>query len=214
MSDPPEFTERRAERFLKSFSFSLILFAVWGGLTFFQARGLLRRFAWIELLWVIYNATLAILFLIRSRPSIVSTNPVHWLVALTASFGGFLFRRNPAAPQNSLISAADALIVAGVIVSGLCALRLGRSYDFAPALRQVQTDWFYRIVRHPMYVASLIIRGGYLAKNPSLWNLAAFALLVVLYDLRAKFEESILVHDEAYRAYTARVRYRFLPGLY
>ena len=63
------------ERFAKSFGFSLILFVLWGGLATLRARFLLGRFALLECAWILYSATIAVLFLFRSRPSIVSLIP-------------------------------------------------------------------------------------------------------------------------------------------
>ena len=88
-----EIHSQRVERALKSFALSVLLFLTWGSLTALKARSLRADFAWIELAWVAYNALIAILFLIRSRPSQVSMNPWHWFVALITSFAGLFFAR-------------------------------------------------------------------------------------------------------------------------
>ena len=201
------------ERWVKSFTFSAVCFAVWGSLSILRARALARTFDSMELLWLTYNATIAVLFLVRSRPSVVSLQPVHWLVALATSFSGLFFERHSAALATSE-PIANGLILVGLAGAGSSALALGRSYDFVPALRGVATGGLYGLVRHPMYVSSVLIRLGYLARHPTAFNAAVFGIMVWLYGWRALFEERIMLGDPKYRQYAGRVRYRFLPGLY
>jgi protein-S-isoprenylcysteine O-methyltransferase Ste14 len=201
------------ERFVKSFAFSFLLFLVWGGLTAVKARSLLTDFELFEAFWVAYNATLAILFVVRSRPSIVSLHPAHWIVALVTSFAGLLFVRQGEAGRAAA-SVADGLVLLGMLLSIVAALTLRRSYDFLPALRGVHTDGPYALIRHPMYAASILIRLGYLVRHFGWVNLLVFVVLVWLYDRRASFEEEIMRNDGRYRSYAARVRHKFLPGVY
>lgn len=201
------------ERIVKSFGFSVALFLLWGALTVSKARSLFERFEWLECAWLLYNATLAILFLIRTRPSVVSLNPLHWLVALLTSFSGLFFRRADTL-AIALPGIALALTVSGLMLSFAAALGLGRSYDFLPALRGLQTRWVYRFVRHPMYLASILIRLGYLAQNPLAYNAAVSLAMIWLYDLRARYEESIMANDARYNDYCSQVRFRFVPFVY
>ena len=205
--------ERLLERWVKSFTFSFVCFAVWGSLTVLRARALTRTFDGMELLWLTYNATIATLFLVRTRPSVVSLQPVHWLVALLTSFSGLFFEKHSAGlPATEPV--ADGLILVGLAGAGSTALALGRSYDFLPALRGVATGWLYALVRHPMYASSILIRFGYFAKHASAFNAVAFGVMVWLYVWRALFEERIMLKDLKYRQYVGRVRHRFLPGFY
>lgn len=96
----------------------------------------------------------------------------------------------------------------------MTAFILGRSYDFLPALRRVKTQYLYKIVRHPMYLSSIIIKLGYVLKNPSVYNVLLLAVVVILYDRRAKYEEDIMSHDNLYVDYLQQVKYRFVPGVY
>jgi protein-S-isoprenylcysteine O-methyltransferase Ste14 len=202
------------ERVLKSFGFSVALFIVWSALTAAKARSLFTRFDWLECGWVFYNAIIAILFLIRMRPSVVTMNPLHWLVALVTSFSGLFFNKGDLSAEPSQVVVADALILCGLALGAATAWQLGRSYDFLPALRGVQTSWLYGVVRHPMYLSSIIIRGGYVLRSLLSYNLVVFVLVVWLYDRRARYEEAIMKHDHRYLEYAARVRFRFLPLLY
>ncbi len=201
------------ERTVSSFGFSLFCFVVWGGLTALRARGLPSQFSWMEVIWLVYSGTIAVLFLARTKPTQVSLNPVHWVVALLASFSGLFFEKQSAGLARAEI-VADALILLGLLVSGISALALRRSYDFLPALRGVTTGWSFRLVRHPMYLASIAIRLGYLAKHTSVQNAAVFVVMLWLYVKRAKYEEGIMSQDRRYAEYMRRVRYRFLPWIY
>ena len=209
-----EIKSTTTERILKSFGFSLALFLFWGSLTAWRTRGLVEHFGPIECAWLIYNATSSVLFLIRSRPSIVSMNPVHWIVALVTSFSGFVFKRYGVEPLPIWAVMSDTLIFLGLVLGGAAALALGRSYDFLPALRGVQAKWVYEVIRHPMYLSSIAIRLGYLVRHFSVYNLAVFVVTAWLYDKRAAFEEAIMRNDPRYRDYAQKVRSRFLPGIY
>ncbi len=202
------------ESFLKSFAFSFLLFLFWGYFTLIHARALLEGFDFIELLWLIYNVTVSLLFLIRIRPAVVSMNIIHWVVALITSFSGFFFLREGANSSAVLLFTADGLVLFAVLLGIVTAFILGRSYDFLPALRRVRTEYVYQIVRHPMYLSSIIIKLGYVLKNPSVYNLLLLVVVIVLYDKRAKYEESIMSHDNSYVDYLQQVKYRFIPGIY
>ena len=40
------------------------------------------------------------------------------------------------------------------------------------------------------------------------------AVIIILYDRRAKYEEDIMSHDNSYVDYLQQVKYRFVPGIY
>lgn len=127
------------ESFLKSLAFSLLLGFFWGGLTVFRARYLLGEFGLIELLWLVNNVTISLLFVVRTRPVVVSMNPVHWVVALVSCFLGFFFSKGVTASNPSILLVADVLLVSSLAFAIATALVLRRSYDFLPALRKVKT---------------------------------------------------------------------------
>ena len=201
------------ESFLKSRNFSFLLCLFWGYFTFIHIEALLKEFDFIELLWLAYNVTISLLFLIRVRPSVVSMNPFHWALALITSFSGFFFKGG-ADSKPILLLTADVLIVFAILLGIVTAIILERSYDFLPALRHVKTKYVYQIVRHPMYVSSIIIKLGYVLKNASMYNSVLLVVIIVLYDRRAKCEEDIMSHDDSYVEYMKQVKYRFVPGIY
>jgi hypothetical protein len=102
------------ERFVKSFAFSLLLGLAWGAFTFGHVRSLVRHFTWTEALWVLYNGSIAILFVIRTAPSVVSLDPVHWAVALLTSFSGMFFIRS-SSEYAGTATLGRAMILAGLV---------------------------------------------------------------------------------------------------
>jgi protein-S-isoprenylcysteine O-methyltransferase Ste14 len=202
------------ETFLKSFAFSVLLSLYCAIFAALHARALLKGFDVFELLHLAYNVTVALFFLIRTRPSMVSMNLLHWTVALLTSFSGFFFVRKGSNPHAVLLLAGDTLLGAGVLLGLAAALVLGRSFDIFPALRRVKTQYVYQIVRHPIYLSTMVLRLGYILKNPSIYNTVLLMIVAVLYDRRAKYEEDILSHDRSYVDYQQQVKYRFVPGVY
>jgi len=209
-----EIKSTKVESFLKSFGFSFLLCLFWGYFCFTNIQVLLKGVGFTQLLWLIYNLTISLLFLIRVRPAVVSMNPVHWIVALGTSFSGFFFFSTDANHNSVLLFIADNLIILAVFVGITTAFILGRSYDFLPALRGLKTQYLYKIVRHPMYLSSIIIKLGYVLKNPSVYNVLLLMVVIILYDRRAKYEEGIMSHDSSYADYLQEVKYRFIPGVY
>jgi protein-S-isoprenylcysteine O-methyltransferase Ste14 len=202
------------ESFLKSFAFSVLLSLSCVALAAPHALALLGGFDFFELLHLAYNVTVAVCFLVRSRPSIVSMNPLHWTVALLASFSGFFFVREGSNPHAMLLLAGDVLLGTGALLGLAAVIVLGRSFDLFPALRRIKTRYAYRIVRHPIYASVLVTRLGYVLKNPSIHNAVLWVLVAVLYDRRAGYEERLLSQDQSYRDYLCQVKYRFVPGVY
>ncbi|HUW19128.1 MAG TPA: methyltransferase [Sedimentisphaerales bacterium] len=202
------------ESFLKSFAFSLLLCLYCAFFAFIRARSLLKDFDLFELLHLICNLTLALLFLIRTRPSVVSMNLIHWTVALITSLSGFLFVRESVSPNRSLLFAGHALMIFAFLIDIVAALTLARSFGFLPALRRVKTKYLYQLVRHPMYLASMVLRLGYVLMNPSVYNALLTVLIILLYGKRAKYEEQILSHDNSYVDYLNQVKSRFIPAIY
>jgi steroid 5-alpha reductase family enzyme len=107
-----------------------------------------------------------------------------------------------------LLSAAGLMVVIGGKLS------LGRSFGLMPANRGVVSSGLYRIVRHPIYMGYLITHVGFLAANPTIWNIVMLVGADLTLLWRAVCEEQTLQQDEAYRAYQQVVRWRVLPGVF
>ena len=65
-----------------------------------------------------------------------------------------------------------------------------------------------------MYFGYGMTHLGFLLLNLSLWNILFYGIAWAAMLVRIREEESFLSQDQAYRDYSAHVRYRLLPGLY
>lgn len=72
----------------------------------------------------------------------------------------------------------------------------------------------YRWVRHPMAASGLVMAALFALEFPSWWNLAALVLIAAVDCWCCLAEEKFLAGQAEYRAYSERVRWRLLPGVW
>jgi protein-S-isoprenylcysteine O-methyltransferase Ste14 len=73
----------------------------------------------------------------------------------------------------------------------------------------------YAVVRHPMYAYALLFMLGVPLLLGSLWSLLGLVLFIPLLAARLLGEEAMLRDGlPGYRDYTAKVRFRLLPGVW
>ena len=110
---------------------------------------------------------------------------------------------------------AVALIVLGNCLQVASKLFLRRSFGIAPANRGVKVGGPYRIVRHPMYVAALVMMLAVPIALGSWWGELMFPLMLGGIVWRLVDEERMLESELAgYLEYEERVRYRLIPGVW
>jgi protein-S-isoprenylcysteine O-methyltransferase Ste14 len=102
----------------------------------------------------------------------------------------------------------------GVVLALLSLLTLGRSFGFAAADRGLVERGPYRVVRHPIYAAYLVLLVGYLFQSASLPNLAVAVLVTACNVGRIRAEERVLATNPAHAAYRSHVHWRLLPGVW
>ena len=105
---------------------------------------------------------------------------------------------------------AQAVFVAGAFLTMVSLGSLGRSFAVLPSLRRVVIRGGYRWVRHPAYASELLMVTAAVSQGDR-WAWLLGGLTAVLQYSRARSEERVLCSDEDYRAYAARVPYRFIP---
>jgi protein-S-isoprenylcysteine O-methyltransferase Ste14 len=93
-----------------------------------------------------------------------------------------------------------------------------RSWRFRAAVEkghELATGGPFRILRHPIYMGLNLLALGTAIWIPTAIVWAAFVLMAMGSDLRARAEEALLeeAFGRSYREYCARTR-RFLPGIY
>jgi len=98
-----------------------------------------------------------------------------------------------------------------------------RENSFAAPVVKLQTERGHRVVstgpyawvRHPMYSGTVLFFVGAPMLLGSWWGVAMSPLFIVLFAIRARIEErALLAGLPGYADYTARVRYRLVPGLW
>jgi protein-S-isoprenylcysteine O-methyltransferase Ste14 len=118
---------------------------------------------------------------------------------------------------------AQALGLAMLLVSTGFVMWVMRENSFASPVVKLQTERGHRVVssgpyafvRHPMYSGSVLFFVGAPLLLGSWWGVAMSPLFAVLFAIRAKIEERALIAGlPGYADYTARVRFRLLPGLW
>jgi len=81
--------------------------------------------------------------------------------------------------------------------------------------QKVITTGPYAMVRHPMYLASLILYGFSPLALGSYWAMIPVVLLVPLIVARIKGEEKELLENlEGYKEYVMKTKYRLVPGVW
>jgi len=113
---------------------------------------------------------------------------------------------------------AGSLVIAGGAVLVVSALLYFRSWRLRAAVdsrHQLATGGPFRLLRHPIYMGLNLLALGSALWVPTAIVWAAFVLMAIGSDLRARAEETLLtqVFGSSYREYTARTR-RFIPGIY
>lgn len=107
----------------------------------------------------------------------------------------------------------SAQILGGMLVI-MATLWLGRRFGLIAANRGLQTRGPYRLVRHPLYAAYLLVFGGFVVAHPSVSNGLVLLLWLAVQVQRIRVEEAWLSADTAYLVYQARVRWRLIPGIW
>jgi protein-S-isoprenylcysteine O-methyltransferase Ste14 len=157
---------------------------------------------------------LVVVFLLARRPAgAISRRPSLWLLALAATCCPMLVGTGIGETLVP-VPVAAVLLLMGMVVQVSAKIALGRSIGLVPAHRGLQLAGPYRFVRHPMYAGYLLSHLAFLLVNPTMWNLAVYALCYGLQVPRLLAEERLLTQDADYRAYQAEVRYRLIPGVF
>ncbi|MFH1685789.1 MAG: isoprenylcysteine carboxylmethyltransferase family protein [Candidatus Micrarchaeota archaeon] len=119
--------------------------------------------------------------------------------------------------QTEIIIMADAFVLLGYVLIFLVFREnsyAGRTVEVEKGQRVISTGP-YSVVRHPMYVGTLVM---YLATPIALGSYVAvplFILLIPVIVLRILNEEEVLRHDlPGYAAYCKKTKYRLIPFIW
>lgn len=155
-----------------------------------------------------------VLFILLRRPtSDISRRGRDWLLGLA----GTLLPLLAVAPQGTPLlplAVCATIMIAGFALQLAAKLTLRRSFGVVAANRGVKASGPYRLVRHPMYAGYALTHIGFLLSGPVFWNLAVYGATLAVAVRRILAEERVLQQDPAYRALSAKVRWRLAPGLF
>lgn len=112
---------------------------------------------------------------------------------------------------------------AGLVLTMLVAFWATKANTFASGVVRIQTDRGHRVcstgpyahVRHPMYIAVILMAASLPLALGSLYSLIPAAVIAGLFILRTILEDKTLKEElPGYREYTQKVRFRLIPGLW
>jgi len=158
------------------------------------------------------NLTAGLLFIARRRPRARAAVREDALCVGSVVMSGVALELAPAYPQWP--PPAAWLFVAGGLMALSSLWVLGRSFGVFPAFRGLVSRGPFALIRHPIYLAELIMVAACSLAASSLLGLAPLALAIGLVVIRIAVEERLLRQQPAYGDYAARVRWRLLPGLW
>jgi protein-S-isoprenylcysteine O-methyltransferase Ste14 len=104
----------------------------------------------------------------------------------------------------------------GFVILAFSALALGKSLTAHPIPSknaQLVTDGLYRFVKHPIYSGLILVAFGLTVAGGFFPHAIFFALLLLLLNYKASFEESLLSATYAGYAEYSKKTGRFVPRL-
>jgi protein-S-isoprenylcysteine O-methyltransferase Ste14 len=116
-----------------------------------------------------------------------------------------------------VVIVAEALVLFGYLLF----IIVLRTNSYASRVIEVEKDQvvittgLYAIVRHPIYLAMLILCTFSPLALGSYWAMILVVILVVLIIVRIKGEEQELLKNlKGYKAYVTKTKYRLIPGIW
>jgi protein-S-isoprenylcysteine O-methyltransferase Ste14 len=164
---------------------------------------------------IVSSAVLIVMLVIRRPPLRKAHGPLPRLAAIVGlALPPVILALPPAALTPAMAAFSSAIILAGIIASIFVILRLGRSFSVFPQARGLVTDGPYRFIRHPLYLAELVIVFGIMWEFEQPWAFLLMLAVIAAQIPRMHFEEEVLTEAfPSYRDYVRRTA-RLLPGLY
>ncbi len=117
----------------------------------------------------------------------------------------------------SIIAAIGSFMVwPGLAIVAASVLKLGQSLTASPIPKEqakLKTDGLYRWIRHPIYTGLMLTTLGVALEAGSIVKLIFVACLFLLFDFKAKWEETLLLNRfPEYQGYMSTTG-RFVPRL-
>lgn len=203
------------------------------GALFFLPAGTLNYWqAWVWLATLFIPMGISLVYLVRMDPAllerrtrtnemrpeqrrIIMASTVYLLVIFILP--GFDVRYGWSNVPAWLCLAADGVVLASYLLY-LLVLKIN---TFASRIveveegQQVITSGPYALVRHPMYLAMILMMTASPLALGSYWAMIPSILFILLLAARAKNEEELLQKElKGYNEYMQKTRYRLFPGIW
>ena len=116
----------------------------------------------------------------------------------------------------ALIAGAAAVVtLGGVLLALAAAFELGTNFSFGPQSRELVVNGPYQLVRHPMYLAELLMSAGVVMVAMRLTLVIGVCVVIVLQVVRISSEEQLLVRTmPTYGTYVKATRCRLIPSVW
>ena len=209
------------------------MFIVIMGLLFFLPAGTLRYWeAWVYMAILVTPMIIFLFYIIKHDPDLLErrmrTKEKETEQKTITKIGSFIFiliYLIPGFDQRYGWSSVpvEIIIIADIIVLGgyLLFVRVLLENSYASRIVEVErqqkviTTGPYKIVRHPMYSAVLLMYSfGPLALG-SYWAMIGSVLLILILIARINNEEKVLSRElEGYQNYLDKTKYRLVPGIW
>lgn len=186
-----------------------IMFVCWGVARIVSSPEELR-FSSATLAPVLLQWTVAVLFLLRSKPERDGDTLALSATAISLLLGGVLVSLLPLKPWP--ISAA-LVFVFGTVLTIFSLGALGSSFAIFPARRSLKTSGPYRLIRHPAYFGETIMLLGVALTVGSLLGWALMIASVVAFVFRIQGEERVWQTDE-FTIYQQQTPWRLVPWVW
>lgn len=209
------------------------MFFIAMGFMFFLPAGTFRYWeAWIYLAILGIPMIFMMIYLIRNDPELLERRMkmrekekeqkliiklgslIYILIYLIP---GFDKRFGWSSVPIAIIILADLLVLVGYLLF----VRVLMENSYASRIVEVDknqpviTTGPYKYVRHPMYVAILLMYIFGLLALGSVWGMIGSAMLIFVIVIRILNEEKILSRDlPGYSEYLEKTRYRLIPGIW
>ena len=127
------------------------------------------------------------------------------------------------APSGPLLLSVSAKMEMAVLVITVAAVAfatfamwsLGMNFSYWPEARQLVVRGPYRFVRHPVYLAEIVMSSAVVVSSMRLTLVIGEFVVVILQLVRIRAEEQLLANTfPVFRAFKAMTPYRLIPGLW
>lgn len=209
------------------------MFIVVMGLMFFLPAGTIKYWeAWVYIAILVIPMIIFLLYLIKHDPELLErrmrmkeketeqktiTKIGSLIFIIIYLIPGFDQRHGWSSVPVAIIIIADIIILCGYLLF----VRVLLENSYASRIVEVEqqqkviTTGPYKIVRHPLYLAVLLMYSFGPLALASYWAMIGSVLLILILVARIKNEEKVLSRElEGYQDYLQKTKYRLAPGIW